>query len=49
VDKCKEIRRYYNYGEIGHLATRCSKPRKKRREEARIIEKTRKDFFLNKK
>jgi len=29
VDKHRETRKYYSCGEIGHLATRCSKPRKK--------------------
>jgi len=33
VDKCREMRKCYNCGEMGHLAARCSKPRKERREE----------------
>jgi len=37
VDKHREMRRYYNCGEIDHLAARCFKPRKKRRKEVRII------------
>jgi len=37
VDKHRETRRCYNCGEIDHLVARCSKPRKKRREEVRII------------
>ena len=49
VDKCRETRRCYNCGKTGHLATRCSKPRKERREEIRTVEKMRKDFFLDRK
>jgi len=49
VNKCKEIRRCYNYEKTGHLAVRYPRPRKKRREEARIVEKTKKDFSLGKK
>jgi len=33
---------------MGHLAARCSKPRKERREEVRIIENTIEDFSLDK-
>jgi len=44
VDRRREIRRCYNYGETGHLAARCSKPRKERREEVRIFEKEKEDF-----
>ena len=44
VDRCREMRRCYNCGEMGHLAARCSKPRKERREEVRITESTTEDF-----
>ena len=46
VNKCREMRRCYNCGEIGHLAARYSKPRKERREEVRIMENTMEDFSL---
>jgi len=46
VDKRKEMRRCYNYRETSHLATRCSKPRKEKREKIRIIEEIREDFSL---
>jgi len=46
VDRCRETRRCYNCGETGHLAARCSKPRKERREEVRITENTMEDFSL---
>jgi len=45
VDRHREMR-CYNCREMGHLATRCFKLRKKRREEVRIIEEAKKDFFL---
>jgi len=48
VDRHRQMRRCYNYGEIGHLTARCSKPRKERREEVRIIEETKEDFSLGK-
>jgi len=48
VDKCREMRRCYNYGEMGHLAARCSKPRKERREEVRITENVVENFSLGK-
>jgi len=48
VDKHREMRRCYNCGEMGYLAARCSKPRKKRREEVRIMENTVEDFSLGK-
>jgi len=38
VDRRREMRKCYNCGETGHLAVKCSKPRKERREEVRIIE-----------
>jgi len=46
VDRRREMRRCYNCGEMGHLAARCSKPRKERREEVRITENTVEDFSL---
>jgi len=46
VDKCREMRRCYNCGEMGHLAARCSKLRKERREEVRITENAMEDFSL---
>jgi len=46
VDRHRETRRCYNCGEMGHLAAKCSKPRKERREEMRIVEEVKKDFFL---
>jgi len=49
MDRCREMRRYYNCGEMGHLAARYFKPRKEKREEARIIEEVKEDFFLGRK
>jgi len=49
IDKHREMRRYYNCREMGHLATRCSKPRKERREEVRITKKAMEDFSLGRK
>jgi len=46
IDRCRETRRCYNCGETGHLAARCSKPRKERREEVRIVEKAKEDFSM---
>jgi len=46
VDRRRETRRCYNCGETGHLAARCSKPRKERREEVRIVEREKEDFSL---
>ena len=46
VDRCREIGRCYNCGEMGHLAARCFKPRKEKREEVRIIEEAKEDFSL---
>jgi len=40
VDRRRETRRCYNCGEMGHLTARCSKPKKERREEVRIMENT---------
>jgi len=48
VDRCRETRRCYNCRETGHLAARCFKPRKERREEVRIVEEEKEDFFLGK-
>jgi len=47
VNKCRETKRCYNYEEMGHLATRCSKLRKERKEEVRITKSTIEDFFLS--
>jgi len=44
VDRRREMRRCYNCGETGHLTARCSKPRKERREEMRIVEEVKEDF-----
>jgi len=44
VDRHRKTRRCYNCGEMGHLAARCSKPRKERREEVRITENAMEDF-----
>ena len=46
VDKHRETRRCYNCKEMGHLTTRCSKLRKERREEVRIMENVMEDFSL---
>lgn len=43
VDKCKESRRCYNYGEMGYLTVRYSRL-KKGRVKMRIVEKVREDF-----
>jgi len=47
VNRCRELRRYYNCGKMGHLAARCSKPRKKRKEKVRIVEEAKEDFSLD--
>jgi len=47
VDRRQEMRRCYNCGETGHLAARCSKPRKERREEVRIVEEVKEDFSMS--
>ena len=46
VDRHREMRRCYNCGETGHLAARCSKQRKEKREEMRIVEEVKKDFSM---
>jgi len=46
VDRRREMRRCYNCGEMGHLAARCSKLRKERKEEVRITKNAREDFSL---
>jgi len=46
VDRCRELKRCYNCGETGHLTARCSKPRKERREEIRIVEEAKEDFLI---
>jgi len=46
MDRCRETRRCYNCGEMGHLTARCSKLRKERREEVRIVEGVKEDFSL---
>jgi len=46
VDRRRELRRCYNCGETGHLAARCSKLRKERREEIRIVEEAKEDFSI---
>ena len=46
VNRCREMRRCYKCGETGHFAARCSKPRKERREEVRIVERKKEDFSL---
>ena len=46
VDRRRETRKCYNCGEMGHLTARCSKLRKERREEVRIVEGVKEDFSL---
>ena len=46
VNRHMEMRRCYNCGETGHLTARCSKQRKERREEMRIVEKAKEDFSM---
>jgi len=47
VDRQREMRRCYNCGEMGHLAARCFKLRKEKKEEVRIIEEVKEDFSLD--
>jgi len=47
VDKYREVRRCYNYREIGYLTVRYSKLSKERREEVRITENVIEDFSLD--
>jgi len=49
VNKHREIRRCYNYGEIDHLTARYSKPRKEKKKEVRITEEIIEDFSLGRK
>jgi len=49
MDRHKEMRKCYNCGETGHLAARCSKPRRKRKEKVRMVEKAKEDFSLGRK
>jgi len=56
VDKHREMRCYncgemrcYNCGETGYPTARCSKLRKERKEEVRIIENVMEDFSLGRK
>jgi len=46
VDRRREMRRCYNCGEMGHLTARCSKQRKERREEMRMVEEVKEDFSM---
>jgi len=46
MNRCRETRRCYNYRETGHLAARCSKPRKERSEEVRMVKGVKEDFSL---
>ena len=46
VDRRRETRRCYNCGETGHLAARCSKPRKERSKEVRMVKGVKEDFSL---
>ena len=48
MDRRRKMRKYYNCGETGHLTARCSKPRRERREEVRIVEEAKEDFSLGK-
>jgi len=48
VDKHREMR-CYNCGETGYPTARCSKLRKERKEEVRIIENVMEDFSLGRK
>jgi len=46
INRSRETRRCYNCEEIGYLAARCSKPKKERKEEVRIVEEAKEDFSL---
>jgi len=44
VDRCREMRRCYNCGEMGYLAVRCFKPRKERKKEVSVREPLKGDY-----
>jgi len=44
MDRHKEMRKCYNYRGTGHLAARCSKLRKERSEEVRIVDGVKENF-----
>jgi len=46
MNRCRETRRCYNCRETGHLAARCSKPRKVKSEKVRIVKGVKKGFSL---
>jgi len=46
VDRQREMRRCYSCRETGHLTARCSKLRKERRDEVRIVEEVKENFSL---
>jgi len=49
VNRCREMRRCYNCGETDYFTARCSKLRKEKSEEVRIVEEVKKDFSLDRK
>jgi len=46
VNRRREMKRCYNCRETGHLAARCSKPRKEKKKEVKITENAMEDFSL---
>jgi len=40
------LQKCYNCEETSHLAARCSKPRKEKREKVKIVKEIREDFSL---